>query len=268
VTEATIACKGFFELASAVRLPRIDSQRLAGRSVRITNRQLRLAGSSPVAGSYSELRTLRLNTNVGLLQYKLNARAPSLYHRFHPVFTHHARLFAKTLNAAIFSLAVKTNPKAMDTILNVLVAEDNYDDAFILQRAFKACGLYRPAHIVPDGESAIAYLHGDPPFCDRTEHPFPDILILDLKMPRGNGFDVLEWINKNPDYRVIPAIVWSASADRRDGKHAFCLGAHAYLCKPSDYESLIELCRGLFTFWTNCEKPGVQPFEPTCDAIK
>lgn len=156
----------------------------------------------------------------------------------------------------------------MDLGLSVLVAEDDQDDAFIVQRSFKECGLRRPIHIVHDGVEAIKYLHGDPPFQDRMIHPFPDILILDLKMPRASGFEVLDWINKHPDYRVIPAIVWSSSADRRDVKHAFCLGAHAYLCKPSSYEEFAEIAGCVLQFWTHCEKPGVMPIEPSCEEIK
>lgn len=156
----------------------------------------------------------------------------------------------------------------MDPSLCILVAEDDANDAFILQRAFKACGLKRPIHVVHDGAEAIKYLHGDPPYDNRIHHPFPDILILDLKMPRASGFEVLEWINQHPDYRVIPAIVWSASADRRDVKHAFCLGAHAYLCKPTEYDRFTEFARCLLEFWSHSEKPGVEPVKPDCDEIK
>ena len=150
----------------------------------------------------------------------------------------------------------------------VLVAEDNEDDAYLIQRAFKHHGLIRPAHIVRDGGEAIAYLHGDKEYANRVEHPFPNILILDLKMPLVSGFDVLEWINEHPDYRVIPAIVWSSSADRRDVKHAFCLGAHAYLCKPSQYDQFVAMVGRLIAFWDDCEKPGVGPTEPTCEMLK
>jgi CheY-like chemotaxis protein len=156
----------------------------------------------------------------------------------------------------------------MDLGLSVLVAEDSEDDAFILQRAFKDCGLLRPVHIVRDGMDAIRYLRGDPPFNDRTLHPFPDILILDLKMPGTSGFEVLQWLTDNPDFRVIPAIVWSASADRRDVKHAFCLGAHAYLCKPATFAEFTDFANCLLRFWSHCEKPGVEPVKPDCADLK
>ena len=156
----------------------------------------------------------------------------------------------------------------METPLSLLIAEDDRDDALIIQRAFKQNGLPRPAHIVEDGAEAIAYLRGDGVFSDRVAHPFPDILILDLKMPGVSGFEVLEWLNQNPDFRVIPSIVWSSSADRRDVKHAFCLGAHAYLCKPTNYDRLVGMVRHLLEFWGDCEKPGIDPIDPPCERLK
>ena len=155
----------------------------------------------------------------------------------------------------------------MEIFLSVLVAEDDHDDALIIQRAFKHHGLARPAHIVDDGGEAIAYLRGDGVYSDRVTHPYPDIVILDLKMPRVSGFDVLQWLNENPDYRVIPSIVWSSSADRRDVKHAFCLGAHGYLCKPTGYDKFVTMVGHILAFWTYCEKPGIEPGDPRCEQL-
>ena len=156
----------------------------------------------------------------------------------------------------------------MEFISTLLIAEDNEDDALLIQRAFKQNGLNRPAHIVADGSGAIAYLHGEGIYADRRTHPFPDLVILDLKMPRVSGFEVLKWLNEHPDYRVIPTIVWSSSADRRDVKHAFCLGAHAYLCKPANYDDFVGMAGRLIAFWTDCEKPGIEPGDPECVILK
>ena len=156
----------------------------------------------------------------------------------------------------------------MRSIVTVLIAEDDEDEALLIQRAFKANGLGRPAHIVSDGRGAIEYLHGDGAYADRRTHPFPDLVILDLKMPRVSGFEVLEWLNMHPDFRVIPTIVWSSSADRRDVKHAFCLGAHAYLCKPGNYNEFVAMVQRLVAFWDDCEKPGVEPSDPECEILK
>lgn len=154
-----------------------------------------------------------------------------------------------------------------DNSLHVLVAEDNRDDAFLLQAAFKKNGILRPAHIVHDGAEAIAYLKGDGTYSDRVVHPFPNIIILDLKMPRVNGFDVLEWLQQEASYRVIPTIIWSASADPRDVKHCYCLGANGYLCKPTEFENFTVMVKHLLLFWSDCLRPGVEPHEPSCEAL-
>ena len=155
----------------------------------------------------------------------------------------------------------------MDASLIVLLAEDNRDDAFLMQRAFKHHGLMRPPHIVDDGAKAIAYLAGEGVYSDRTTHPFPGLIILDLKMPRVDGFEVLQWLQDHPDYRVIPTIVWSSSADQRDVKHAYCLGANAYLCKPSDFPEFKAMLGRLLAFWEDCLKPGPVPQAPTCESL-
>lgn len=156
----------------------------------------------------------------------------------------------------------------MDPSTSILIAEDNPDDALLLQRAFKSHGTARPPHIVPDGAAAIEYLNGAGPFQDRVVHPFPNLVILDLKMPKVSGFDVLEWLNDHPDFKVIPTIIWSSSSDPRDVKHAFCLGANAYLCKPFGYQDYVRLVGNLLTFWSDCLKPPVGPSVPMCETLE
>ena len=158
---------------------------------------------------------------------------------------------------------MKTDPS-----LEVLLVEDNEEDAMLMQRAFKHHGLMRPPPIVHDGDEAIDYLLGRNVYADRIAHPFPSIVILDLKMRRMSGFDVLKWILDHPDYRVIPTIVWTSSADTRDVKQAFCLGANAYLCKPSSYDTFVEMVGRLLAFWNDCLKPGVEPIEASCSKLK
>ena len=155
----------------------------------------------------------------------------------------------------------------MDSGLTVLLAEDNRDEALLIQRAFKRNGVIRPVHIVTDGAECIQYLLGEGIYADRLVYPFPNILILDLKMPKVCGFEVLEWLLEHPDYRVIPTVVWSASSDSRDVKHAFCAGANAYLCKPISYEEFVAMVGRLIAFWDDCLKPGVGPHEPNCDSL-
>jgi CheY-like chemotaxis protein len=155
----------------------------------------------------------------------------------------------------------------MDPGLTVLLVEDNPDDALLMQRAFKMNGLARPAHIAHDGAEAIAYLNGDPPFSDRRTYPYPDLVITDLKMPRASGFDLLAWLAERPDLRVIPTIVWGSSSDLRDVRHAYCLGANGYLCKPTDFQRFKDMVADIFRFWGHCLKPG-PGVGPSCQELQ
>jgi CheY-like chemotaxis protein len=139
----------------------------------------------------------------------------------------------------------------------ILVCEDDSNDAHLLERAVKKIGVPNPIQVVVDGEEAIDYLSGKGKFADRVRHPFPSVIITDLKMPRKDGFDVLRWLQEHPECAVIPTIVWTSSAVDRDILNAYKLGANCYLQKPNnpgDWEKTIRL---LFTFWTACEKPNL-----------
>jgi len=128
----------------------------------------------------------------------------------------------------------------MNRNLTVLIAEDNENDALLLQRAFRNIGLQNPLQIVPDGEQAIRYLQAEGKFADRQQFPFPTVLFLDIKMPRMSGFDVLEWVRGHPDWRIIPTMIFSSSSHPGDitrayqsGANAYQSGANAYLVKPA-----------------------------------
>ncbi len=114
------------------------------------------------------------------------------------------------------------NPNAQ-----ILVAEDNEDDVFILQRALKKAGLSNPVHVCADGQEVMNYLKGEGAFGDRAKFPFPRLLLLDLKMPRVNGIDVLRWLRDHPDCNVIPKVVLTSSREPRDVAAAYKLGANA-----------------------------------------
>src|SRR5688500_9122357 len=165
-------------------------------------------------------------------------------------------------------MAWYVDKEAMDPSSSVVIAEDSHDDAFLIQRAFKDHGSMRPPHIVNDGAEAIAYIAGEGIYADRMTYPFPNLIILDLKMPRVDGFQVLEWLRDHPDFRVIPTVVWSASSDQRDVKHAYCLGANGYLCKPTEYPQFKAMLGRLLAFWDDCLKPAPMPSTPTCESLK
>lgn len=151
----------------------------------------------------------------------------------------------------------------MDPSACVLVAEDNSDDALLMQRAFKSQGLNNPLHIVTDGAEVLKYLLGQEPFTDRAAHPYPNVMVLDLKMPRMNGFEVLEWLQAHQDLSVIPTLVWSSSADVRDVKRAYCLGANGYLVKPTDFQKFKQIVGDVMRYWDHCLTPTPHA-RPTC----
>ena len=127
-----------------------------------------------------------------------------------------------------------------------LLAEDSENDAFLMQTAFKKAALTNLLHVVSDGEEVIAYLEGRGRYQDRQQYPLPMAVLLDLKMPRKSGFEVLEWIRKQPTLKRMIVIVLTASNRRVDADRAYDLGANFYLTKPSKFDELVEMTRCLY----------------------
>ena len=131
----------------------------------------------------------------------------------------------------------------------VLLAEDNPDEAYLLRRAFRQAGLPHEIIEVRDGVATMEYLKGTPPFTDRARYPFPRLLLLDLKMPKVNGFEVLAWLETRPEFSSLPAVVLSSSVFQGDSQKALDLGAREFLTKPYDMEELVTLAEGLHERW-------------------
>jgi CheY-like chemotaxis protein len=127
----------------------------------------------------------------------------------------------------------------------VLYAEDEDNDAFLMQRAFiKAC-VSNPLQIVVDGAAAIRYLTGTGEFTNRTKFPLPCLLLLDLNLPRQSGLEVLKWVREQESFRELPAVILTSSSQDRDIGSAYALGANGYLVKPASSEKLIEIVKDL-----------------------
>lgn len=133
--------------------------------------------------------------------------------------------------------------KAEDPI--ILVVDDSAHDALLMRTVFARAGLVQPLQFAHDGDEAIAYLQGDSPFADRAQFPLPTVMLLDLNMPRKNGFELLEWIRRQPALRRLPVIVLSASSQPEDIRRSYDLGASAYLVKPGNLDGLMHLARTL-----------------------
>jgi CheY-like chemotaxis protein len=122
-----------------------------------------------------------------------------------------------------------------------LLVEDNEDDVFFMERAFRLAGIHSPLHVVRNGEEAIDYLSGQKDFSDREQHPLPDMIFLDLKMPGLNGFDVLKWMREQS--LLTPVAVLTSSPEEVDRKRAQELGANCYLLKPPTKEMILNCCK-------------------------
>src|SRR6267378_7694 len=131
----------------------------------------------------------------------------------------------------------------------ILVADDEQNDIFFLRRAFQKAGLDALIFDVADGEEAEKYLAGDDDFGDRSRYPIPSLLVLDIKMPKRDGFDVLRWLQTREDLKNLTVVMLSSSSHESDMQKARELGARDYFVKPSDFDKLTELVQNLAERW-------------------
>jgi CheY-like chemotaxis protein len=135
------------------------------------------------------------------------------------------------------------------TLQPILAAEDEETDRFILNLAFERANLPHPLVTVPDGVDCVNYLSGVAPYADRATYPFPALVLLDLKMPRMDGFEVLAWLAKRPDFKHLPIVVLSSSSDDSDIQNARLLGACDYFIKPHTLDDLVGILHTLHSRW-------------------
>jgi CheY-like chemotaxis protein len=145
----------------------------------------------------------------------------------------------------------------MNDLSTVLLVEDDPDDAELIAHAFKKAGVANPLIVVDDGEKAIDYLHARSIYADRAAFPLPGLVLLDLKLPRRSGFEVLESIRAHRSTRLTPVIVLTSSNQHSDIERAYELGANSYLVKPVGRDALIAMVRSLDTFWLQLNQASV-----------
>lgn len=137
----------------------------------------------------------------------------------------------------------------------ILQVEDREEDVYLLKRAIQRAEVQADIQAVVDGQEAINYLAGHEPYSNREEFPLPYLILLDLKLPQKTGFDVLEWVRAQPTLRTLIVIVLSSSIDEGDLEKAYQLGANAFLVKPSDMHTLVEMCKAMKLFWLTHNQP-------------
>jgi CheY-like chemotaxis protein len=131
----------------------------------------------------------------------------------------------------------------------ILLVEDDENDVLLIRRAFQKAGIEGEMHRVGDGDAAVAYLAGAGEYADRARYPQPLAVLLDLKLPRRSGLEVLAWARREADLTHVPIIVLTSSRESTDLKRAYELGANSYLVKPVEFGFLLDLVRSFESYW-------------------
>ena len=139
----------------------------------------------------------------------------------------------------------------------IIVIDDDQNDQILIERALRKIGVTDPIHVLSDGAEAIEYMMGEGKYSNRQKYAYPTFILTDLNMPRKDGFAVLEFLKGNPEWAVIPTIVFSASCDTDDIKKAYMLGASSYHVKPRTHGALVHQLLVLHAYWMTCEVPEV-----------
>jgi CheY-like chemotaxis protein len=138
----------------------------------------------------------------------------------------------------------------------VLLVEDDLADSKLIRRAFDKAAISARLVRAKDGDDAVAYLDGTGPYTDRKEHPSPTLVLLDIKLPRRSGFEVLSWIRRDARaLRRTPVVMLTSSRHAVDINRAYELGANAYTVKPDTHAEMIRLLGAIQAFWIQFSEP-------------
>ena len=138
----------------------------------------------------------------------------------------------------------------------LLYVDDDEGFADLLKHTLAQGHFHHKLIHVTDGEQAIAYLQGEGKYADREVYPLPSVVLLDLKMPRKNGFEVLEWIRKQSPFPYLPVIVLTVSEELRDVNKAYQLGTNSFLVKPPKVADLRQVMQTIESYWMHLNVGG------------
>ena len=134
-------------------------------------------------------------------------------------------------------------------VSTILLVEDDASDVILIKRAIRKTGIASSVHVIDNGDDAVEYLDGRGIYSDRECYLLPELLILDLKLPRRSGHEVLEWMKQQLKLRRLPVVVMSSSENTRDVNRAYDLGANSYLVKEASLNALFEKMKVLTNYW-------------------
>lgn len=137
----------------------------------------------------------------------------------------------------------------MNELSIILLVEDNPDDVMLVQYAFDKAGILNPLEVVADGDAAVDYIGRTGPYAGREGQPLPGLILLDLKLPRRSGFEVLSFVRQHEPTRHTPVVVLTSSDQEADIRRSYERGANSFLVKPIGRDGLIDMARALKAYW-------------------
>lgn len=137
----------------------------------------------------------------------------------------------------------------------ILLVEDNQDDEALTLRAFQRNKIHNPVVCVRDGQEALDWLFGEGTYAGRKLADRPAVVLLDLKLPKVDGLEVLRRVRANPATRLTPIVILTSSREDRDRLEGYSLGANSYIQKPVDFEQFVDSIRQLGLYWLVLNEP-------------
>ena len=131
----------------------------------------------------------------------------------------------------------------------ILLVEDRPDEVELMKQALHQAGITNPLRILSDGAEVIAYFEGRDRFADRGAWPLPILVLLDLKLPKRSGLDIVAWAKQDPRMKRIPVIIVTSSRETSDMEKAYAAGANSYLVKPTSFREFVETMKITGTYW-------------------
>lgn len=140
--------------------------------------------------------------------------------------------------------------------LHILSVEDDAHIRLFLEHSYKQLGLTEQVKILDDGEQAINYLAGSPPFDNRVNYPLPQMVLLDGQLPRKSGLDVVKWIRDRSQFDGLIVVMFSASGDNSDIRKAYHAGVNSYIQKPLTLSQFTESLQKIRDYWLEFNSPS------------
>ena len=154
-----------------------------------------------------------------------------------------------------------------DTMIEILLVEDNPHDVALTLRAFTKYNLANRVHVVHDGAEALEFIFGTGAHAERSFEFTPRVILLDLKLPKVDGLEVLQHLKSDSRTRVIPVVVLTSSREQRDIVESYQLGVNSYIVKPVDFEQFTESMRQLGLYWALLNQPPILPSRHAEDEV-